>query len=87
LVRIIKILIDIGTQLLRDCFNILIVKPKGLSRNIYRNKGELFDEILNDPRTFAKLLPEQKVKLKNGDISKFGISLFFCGLQAFFETK
>ena len=68
-------------QLLRDCFNILIVKAKGLSRNIYRNKGELFDEILNDPRTFAKLFPEQKVKLKNGDISKFGISLFFCGLQ------
>ena len=73
-------------QLLRDCFNILIVKAKGLSGNIYRNKGELFDEILIDPRTFAKLFPEQKVKLQNGDILKFDISLFFCGLQAFFET-
>jgi hypothetical protein len=72
-VRIIKILIDIGTGVLKECFPILA--NKAFANKLYKDKRALFDKILKDPR--VDLFDEQRKKLQTGDISKFDITLFF----------
>jgi hypothetical protein len=87
-VRIIKILIDIGTTVLRECFPIFINKAANDKANLFSNKQfkdktELFQEILNDPN--EKLSKEQSEKLKKGDIAKFDITLFFLVYKHFLK--
>jgi len=73
-VRIIKILIDIGKKELKECFPIFIDKANSYSNKKYKDKTELFQEILNNPN--ENLFDLQRDKLKKGDIAKFDITLF-----------